>query len=136
MPKGDPLTTCLPNTVPSAIVIPVDFDQDVYISHPTEELVYIHDDERFKAHCALEGDNGKCAYWVTGWGKTGRFQARTETCDTETFLNYSIELDEDGCLPKTQYIYAEVDTLGCIKPPGPQVNPPLDTPAGADDVAR
>jgi hypothetical protein len=140
--KSPPVVTTIPPAEcdgrekgPSAFVFPVTDGGDVWMPYPTENLYYVHEGTRHSAYCAETADNGKCRWWVVGWGDTGRFQAFTETCDVETAVSFSVEMSEDGCKPDTQFIPVFVDTHGCIRPAWPpNGNPPPTTPAITGEV--
>jgi hypothetical protein len=121
----------------SAFVLPVTDGGDVWIPYPTEKLVYVHDGVQQEAYCAQETDNGKCTWWVTGFGQTGRFQAFTETCGIESAVTFSVEPREDGCYPDTEFVPVFMDTHGCIRSSWPpKGNPPPSTPSGADRITE
>lgn len=114
----------------SAFVFPVTDGGDVWIPYPTENLYFMHDGTRYEGYCAQTAANGKCTWWVVGWGRTGRFQVFTETCDVESGVLFSVEPSEDGCHPDTEFVPVFVDTRGCIRSVWPpEGNPPPKTPA-------
>lgn len=129
-----PPAGCEAEIVASAFLFPVDIEGDMVMAHGTDKLVYIRDGERHDGYCARTGDNGKCEWWIAGWGHSGRFEAFTEACGVETAVEYSVEMREDGCYPKTEHIYVSVDTRGCIQGPLPGGNPPPSTPAAGEDI--
>jgi hypothetical protein len=121
----------------SAFVFPVTDGGDVWIPYPTEKLVYVHDGEQHEGYCAQEAANGKCTWWVAGFGQTGRFQAFTETCGVESAVSFSVEPREDGCYPDTEFVPVFVDTHGCIRSAWPpKGNPPPNTYAGSDQITE
>jgi hypothetical protein len=124
----------VPELWPSAIILPVTDGGDVWLPHPTENLVYEHDGRRGQGFCAELADNGKCRMWIAGFGQTGRFRAFTETCERKTEVVYTVEMAENGCHPKTAFVPAFVDTTGCITPPTPGGPSGPDTPPAATDV--
>jgi hypothetical protein len=121
----------------SAFVMPVTDGGDVWIPYPTEKLIYVHDGERHEGYCAREAANGKCTMWVAGFGRTGRFQAYTETCGVESAVAFSVEPIESGCYPDTQFVPVFVDTHGCLRSHWPpKGNPPPSTHAGSDEITE
>jgi hypothetical protein len=136
-PPPKPKPECGTQMTASAFVSPVTDGGDFWMPHPTEKLYFIHEGTRYEGYCAQKADNGKCKWWVTGWGLTGRFQAFTETCGVETGVTYSVEMSEDGCHPETQFVPVFVDTHGCIRSAWPpEGHPPPKTPAIAGEVSQ
>jgi hypothetical protein len=121
---------------PSAFLTPVTEAGDMWLPYPTEDLWFEHDGTRHRGYCAEKADNGKCQWWITGWDRTGRFKAYTETCGVETAVTYSVEATEDGCHPKTAFVPVFIDTHGCIRAPGPKYGGSPATPTTPDDVTR
>jgi hypothetical protein len=121
----------------SAFVLPVTDGGDVWLPYPTEQLIYVHDNVRYRAYCAQKTPDGRCTSWVTGFGLTGRFQAFTEACENESAVSFTVEPTEDGCYPKTEFVPVFVDTRGCIRSAWPpKAHLPPITPAAADEIAE
>lgn len=122
---------------PSAYVFPVYQQGDMLISKPTADLTYTVGEEfRGRGFCANEAAGGKCALWITGWGRTGEFTAFTEACGIESAIPFTVEPTADRCGPDTQYVLAFVDTRGCLLPASPEGHPPPTTPAAGNDVTQ
>lgn len=113
-------TQCSREVRPSAILMTVTDGGDVWLPYPTQNMVYELNEERHKAFCADEGEDGKCTRWITGWERDGRFEARVETCDVETSISYMVEKTDDGCHADTVYLPVFMDTRGCIQAPQPE----------------
>jgi hypothetical protein len=122
----------------SAFVLPVTDGGDVWMPYPTEGLTYVHDGVNYEGYCAQKADNGRCTWWVAGFGRTGRFKAFTTACGIETAVSFSVGATEDGCYPETEFVPVFVDTHGCIRSawPPPVGNPPPSTPAAADQITE
>jgi hypothetical protein len=121
---------CTLEARPSAFIFPVTDGGDVWMPHPTDQLWYEHEDQRYKAYCAEEAENGKCAWWIAGYEQAGRFQAHTETCGEQSTIEYSVGKTEDDCHVVTEFLPVFVDTKGCITlaPPPPGEPPPNGGP--------
>lgn len=136
-PPPPPKPECGTQMTASAFLSPVTDAGDFWMPHPTDNLYFIHEGIRHEGYCAQKAANGKCKWWVTGWGLTGRFEAFTETCDVETGVTYTVEMSEDGCHPETQFVPVFVDTHGCIRSAWPpEGNPPPKTPAIRGEISR
>jgi hypothetical protein len=136
LPEGQ---TCQPEIWPSAIVFPVKPQDDFWQAVATEDLIWTHENERNHGWCAEKNDAGKCLWWITGFGKTGRFKASTEVCENESSVEYTVEQAEGSCYPKTEFVPVFVDTRGCITPATPGGKPPVDptaVPVAGDEVNR
>jgi hypothetical protein len=133
-PKSECVREDMP---PSAFVFPVTDGGDVWLPYPTEALHFVHQGETHRGYCAQTAENGKCTWWVISGGRTGRFQAFTETCGVESAVAFTVETSEDGCYPVTQFVPVFVDTHGCIRPAWPpKGNPPPTTPAIKGEVQQ
>lgn len=117
-------TSCTLEARPSAFVFPVTDGGDVWIPHPTEQLWFEHGDTRHEAYCAEEAENGKCAWWITGYELDGRIKAFTESCGAEQSVSFSVDKTEDGCHVQTRYVPVFVDTSRCISIAPPSGSPP------------
>jgi hypothetical protein len=124
--------TCDAGARPSVFVYVAREYDDYLEAVPVDRVWYEHEGRVAEATCAavdVDADEG-CSVWIAGWEMEGRFRISTTWCDTVVSETVSVEMTDDGCHVKSEFVVLPVSTRGCVTsepapedpgdPPGPR----------------
>lgn len=117
---------------PSALVFTGKIHDDYVVPVPVQHVWYAQGERRVEAHCIDESTDGRCARWVAGYEVAGAMSITSDYCEVEFGEDIRVEMTDDGCHVKTEYVFLEPPTIGCFDSEPTPEPPPPPPPVGQE----